>query len=60
MNYGKIKSVRQKNKISILEMADLTGVSRETISLVERGLISPNVASLEKILLPLNLKLYIK
>ena len=50
----KIRSLRQKQKISIEQLSDMSGLSKGLISQIERDITGPSVASLWKISKALN------
>lgn len=50
----KIRSLRQKQKMSIEKLADMSGLSKGLISQIERDITGPSVASLWKISKSLN------
>lgn len=45
----RIREIRKSKKLSIVELADLVGVSKSLISQVERGDVFPSLSTLEKI-----------
>ena len=52
--YNRLKEYRAKIKVNQTEMGNLVGVSRQTISQIERGDYSPSVALALKIARVLN------
>ncbi len=50
----KIRSLRQKQKISIEQLSEMSGLSKGLISQIERDITGPSVASLWKISKALN------
>ena len=52
--YNRLKEYRAKIKVNQTEMGNLVGVSRQTISLIERGDYSPSVTLALKIAKVLN------
>ena len=52
--YNRLKEYRAKIKVNQTEMGNLVGVSRQTISQIERGDYSPSVALALKIAKVLN------
>ncbi len=50
----KVRLLRQKQKISIDQLSEMTGLSKGLISQIERDLTGPSVASLWKISKALN------
>ncbi|MFQ3549622.1 MAG: cupin domain-containing protein [Armatimonadota bacterium] len=54
----KIKSLREASKLSMRELASISGVSTSLISKIEAGQVSPTVMSLQKLLDSLNVDLY--
>jgi len=51
----KIRSLRQKQKISIENLSEMSGLSKGLISQIERDITGPSVASLGKFQKPLML-----
>ena len=52
--YNRLKEYRAKIKVNQTEMGNLVGVSRQTISQIERGDYSPSVTLALKIAMVLN------
>ncbi len=48
----KIRSIRKKKGYSILQIKELTGLSKSTISELENDKSSPTAETLQKLLLP--------
>lgn len=49
MNFLMMRSIRKKNKISQLEIAEKLGINRATVSKYETGIIEPSFSQLRKI-----------
>jgi len=56
----KVRLLRQKQKISIDQLSEMTGLSKGLISQIERDLTGPSVASLWKISKALNVTMNMK
>lgn len=59
MNYKILKNTRLGQKMTILKLAEKTGIHRETLSKIERGINNTDVKTLEKICSIFNLKVNI-
>lgn len=59
MDYSILKIIRRQNKMKIIELAQKTGIHRETLSNIERGKNNTDVRSLEKICKVFDLELQI-
>ncbi len=53
----KIRSLRNSKRTTLRELADLTDLTTSFISQVERGMVSPSIASLKKIAHALNVNI---
>lgn len=49
MELLKLKEVRLMRKISIKEVSKITGINRDRISLIERGIVNPSFDTVVKI-----------
>ena len=49
MNYLTIKDMRRIKKMKIADVSNITGLHRETVSKIERGLTNPSVSDLESV-----------
>ncbi|GFN37225.1 helix-turn-helix domain-containing protein [Tepidimicrobium xylanilyticum] len=56
---AKIREIRQKEKLTLNELAEETGLTASYISQVERGLIEPSISSLRRIAAALCVPLYV-
>jgi transcriptional regulator with XRE-family HTH domain len=54
----RFKTLRQRRKLSMREVAATSGVSASLISKIEAGIVSPTVMSLQKLLDAMNVDLY--
>jgi transcriptional regulator with XRE-family HTH domain len=57
MDLRKLKDIRRIKKISIQDLSKITGISRQTISLIERGQANPTIETLETICKELNVEI---
>lgn len=55
-----LKAARQSRKLSIRQLAEMSGVNKTTIQRIESGEVSPSVETLEKILDSLSMFLRIE
>ena len=56
---AKIREIRQKEKLTLNDLAEETGLTPSYISQVERGLIEPSISSLRRISAALGVPLYV-
>jgi len=50
MELSKLKGLRKSKEVSIKELSRITGLNRDRISLIERGLVNPSFESVKKII----------
>lgn len=57
-----LHEIRKQKKVSIKELASRTGINRDRISLIERGLVNPSFDTVQKIVdaLGFEIKLILK
>ncbi|WP_372711452.1 helix-turn-helix domain-containing protein [Hyphomicrobium sp.] len=49
MDLTKLKEIRKMRKISIKDLSKQTGINRDRISLIERGVVNPSFKTVEAI-----------
>lgn len=59
MDLTKLKEIRKMRKMSIKEISKITGINRQRISYIERGLVNPSWKSVEAITKALNAEINI-
>ncbi len=57
MNYELLKEKRKDMGLTIVKLMELSGVHRETLSMIERGIADPHMSTLIKISKILKLKI---
>lgn len=60
MDLRRLKDIRRSQKITIKKLSKVTGIHRDRISLVERGLVNPSFETVVEIVKGINAKLVIE
>ena len=55
-----IRTLREKNKLTQVQLAEKVGVSQQYISAIECGNLNPTIKNLKKVLAVLNYSIYLR